>query len=179
MENKSNNIITNENETPEDIESINRVNVSAFGRLGEAAVVDELRDNCEVFLSLVAKREDEVIGHILFTPVFIEQPGGKPVEGLGLAPLAVSPEYQGLGVGSALCQAGLTAAEKSGSPFVIVLGHPGYYPHFGFELASDYDVACSYPDVPQEAFMIKILDSEKMSDVSGIAYYRPEFDNVT
>jgi putative acetyltransferase len=179
MEIKPENKFCIEPESQIDIEGIHQVNIEAFGRVGEASVVDELRNNCETFISLVAKSRDEVIGHILFTAAHVKQPNGDVVEGLGLAPLAVSPDHQGIGVGSALCKAGLDTAERLGFPFVIVLGHPGYYPHFGFEPAGNHGIVCSYPDVPREAFMIKILDTERMSDVSGVVYYRPEFDNVT
>lgn len=166
-------------ERPEDIESIHWVNLMAFERRGEAEVVDQLRQNSSVFYSYVARVEAQVVGHILFTPAHIVQADDWTMAGLGLAPLAVLPEYQGFGIGSALCKEGLKRIASKNTPFVIVLGHPGYYPRFGFMKASNFGIRCSYPDVPEDSFMIRIFDHKKMTGVSGVAYYRPEFDSVT
>lgn len=162
-----------------DIDAIHVVNVVAFEGGGEADVVDKLRESCNDFLSLVAKVNGKVVGHILFTPVRIIQKDDWSVLGMGLAPLAVLPEFQGLGIGSSLCEQGLKRIEAAGHPFVIVLGHPGYYSRFGFEPASKHGIASSFEGVPDEAFMIKIFDPEAMAEVSGIAFYQPEFDDVT
>lgn len=162
-----------------DIDAIHVVNVVAFEGGGEADVVDKLRESCNDFLSLVAKVNGKVVGHILFTPVRIIQKDDWSVLGMGLAPLAVLPEFQGLGIGSSLCEQGLKRIEAAGYPFVIVLGHPGYYYRFGFEPASKHGIASSFEGVPDEAFMIKIFDPEAMAEVSGIAFYQPEFDDVT
>jgi len=166
-------------EKPEDIDAIYQVNLDAFGRSDEADVVDQLRQNCPVFHSFVARVEGQVVGHVLFTPAHIVQPDDWTVSGLGLAPLAVSPEYQGSGIGSALCTAGLQFAASDGYPFVIVHGHPEYYPRFGFQPAAKYEIRCSYENIPEDCFMIRILDKHKMEGVSGVAYYRQEFDSVS
>ena len=168
-----------ERETPHDIDSIYQVNLAAFGRADEAKVVNELRKNCEVFLSFVAKIGSNVIGHILFTPALIKKQEEGSTAGLGLAPLAVTPAYQGQGVGSALCEAGLKYIENFGYPYVVVLGSPRYYPRFGFRPAGDFGIRCAYENIPPEDFMIIIFDKEKMMGVSGIAYYRSEFDRVS
>ena len=165
-------------ERTEDIEGIYHVNTAAFDG-SEANVVDELRKNCTSFISFVAIIKNCVVGHILFTPARIVQNEGWTISGMGLAPLAVLPEYQGLGIGSALCMEGLKFLEKTGYPFVIVLGHPEYYPRFGFVPASNYGITCAYQDVPEEAFMIRIYDSLAMKGVTGVAYYREEFDSIT
>lgn len=162
-----------------DIEAIHYVNVAAFEGGGEAKVVDQLRESCDDFISLAAKVNGKVVGHILFTPVRIIQHDDWSVLGMGLAPLAVLPEFQGVGIGSSLCKQGLQRIEAAGHPFVIVLGDPGYYSRFGFERASKHGITSSFEGVPDEAFMIKIFDPETMADVSGIAYYQPEFDAVT
>jgi len=166
-------------EQPEDIEAIHEINERAFGRSGEADVIDQLRQTSPVFLSYVARMEGRMVGHVLFTPANIVQEDDWTISGLGLAPLAVAPEYQGLGIGSALCREGLKRISMEDFPFVIVLGHPGYYPRFGFEPANLYGITCSYHDVPEDCFMIRILNPQKMVGVSGVAYYRQEFDSVS
>lgn len=166
-------------ERPNDVEDIHQVNLSAFGRSGEAEVVDRLRQESSVFHSYVARVSGQVVGHVLFTPAHIVQADDWTVAGLGLAPLAVTPEFQGLGIGSSLCREGLKRIAAKDDPFVIVLGHPKYYPRFGFRKASLFGIRCSYPNVPEDCFMIRIFDPEKMNGVSGVAYYRPEFDSVS
>lgn len=170
-------VITDEH--PEDIEAIHSVNLVAFGGGGEADVVDELRESCDDFISLVAKVDGQVVGHILFTPVRIIQTDDWSVLGMGLAPLAVLPEFQGQGIGSALCEEGLRQIEAVGHPFVVVLGDPRYYSRFGFDRASKHGIVSSFEGVPDEAFMITIFEPQIMADVSGIAYYQPAFDTVT
>jgi len=157
-----------------DEEQIRVVNTSAFGRPTEAAIVDTLRQTCSERLSLVALRGDQVVGHILFTPVIIESKE-RSLKGMGLAPMAVLPEFQRQGIGSKLVQAGLEEMRKAKQPFVIVLGHPEYYPRFGFVRASKYGIVSEYEGVPEEAFMILVLDEVAFEGTSGIAKYRPEF----
>ena len=166
-------------ETPEDLPGIRKVNQAAFGRNSEAELIDLLRISSPVFISLVAKINGKVVGHILFTPVRVIGSGSQPVEGLGLGPVAVLPEVQRMGVGAALCRAGCKLAESAGYPFVVVLGHPSYYPQFGFEPAKPYGISCAYEDVPDDAFMISIFKPDVMKDVSGVAHYREEFDLVS
>ncbi len=162
-----------------DFEAIYQVNREAFGRPDEAELVTRLRQNSPAFFSYVVRAEGRVVGHVLFTPASIVQAEGWTVTGLGLAPLAVLPEFQGLGIGSALCRAGLAQIDPEIYPFVIVLGHPDYYPRFGFRPANRYGIRCAYPDVPADAFMVRILNLEAMTGVTGVAYYRPEFDSVS
>lgn len=166
-------------EQPEDVKGVRQVNLAAFNGGGEAAVVEQLRETCPTYISLVAKMDQEVVGHILFTPVRIIQNEGWSVAGVGLAPLAVLPAYQRQGIGAALCIAGVDLIESAGYPFIVVLGHPYYYPRFGFEQASTYGISCAYEGVPNEAFMIRMIDAVTMKGVSGVAYYRQEFDSVT
>lgn len=170
---------TIQEETEQDLQGIRLVHRLAFQRDDEAEVVDRLRENCPVFISLVAKIGDKVIGHVLFTPARLIQNQGWSIEGLGLAPLAVLPEYQKQGVGTGLCVEGLTRAALSEFPFVVVLGDSAYYPRFGFKKASTFGIRCAYEDVPDEAFKIKILKPKIMTDVEGVVYYRQEFDSVS
>jgi putative acetyltransferase len=93
---------------------------------------------------------------------------------MGLAPIAVQPEYQHRGIGAELIRAGVADLKSGHCPFVIVLRHPQYYPRFGFERASPHGIRSEW-QVPDEAFMILILDESEMRNVSGVAKYRPEF----
>jgi len=153
---------------------IYEVNYQAFGRKEEAEAVNVLRVSCPEGVSLVAEEQGRVVGHILFTPTFIEDEGESLV-GTGLAPMAVLPQYQGKGIGSALVRAGLDEMRMAGEPFVVVVGHPGFYPRFGFERPSKYNIRCEYSEVPDEAFMIIVFDERRMQGVKGVAKERPEF----
>jgi putative acetyltransferase len=161
-------------EDTEDYAAIRAVNEQAFGQSEEADIVDNLRNSGGSVLSLVAIHDNGVIGHIQFSPVTIEYDGGV-IEGAGLGPMAVRPDFQGQGIGSALAEAGLTGLRDRTTPFVVVLGHPNYYPRFGFEPASRHAIACQWEKIPDEAFMVLILDDGVMSKVFGVAYYRDEF----
>lgn len=163
-------------EGPEDIPQVHIVNELAFERPAEANVVDRLRQACTDALSLVAEEDSVIVGHILFTPAVIES-AGRRVVGMGLAPLAVLPDHQRQGIGSALTRRGLELLREQGCPFVIVLGHPTYYPRFGFERASLHGIACQW-DAPDEAFMALIWDAPALAGLSGVAAYRAEFDDA-
>jgi putative acetyltransferase len=160
-------------EQPQDKESVHEVNVSAFRQNVEADLVDKLRENCRDILSLVAVKQNEVVGHILFTPTVIEGQERR-VQGMGLAPLAVLPEYQRHGIGSELVRTGTAILKNRHCPFIIVIGHPKFYPRFGFEPANRYAIHSEFK-VPDEVFMILVLNESEMQGVSGLAKYRPEF----
>ena len=161
-------------ETPRDVAAVHAVHEHAFGQLLEADLVAKLRRHCREALSLVAESGGHVQGHILFTPVVIEHQTG-PVVGMGLGPMAVLPERQRQGIGSALVRHGLDTLRERGCPFVIVVGHPEYYPRFGFEPAAKHALRCQWESVAGAAFMVLILDGATMADVSGVVTYRPEF----
>ena len=97
---------------------------------------------------------------------------------MGLAPLAVAPERQRQGIGSLLVRAGIGALRARNCPLVIVLGHPEYYPRFGFVPASRHGLSCQWEGVPDEAFMVLILDEAASASVSGTIRYRDEFDQA-
>jgi len=122
--------------------------------------------------------DDVVVGHILFTPVVVES-AGRRVIGMGLAPMAVLPDRQRQGIGSALVRRGLEVLRERGCPFVVVVGHPEYYPRFGFEPASRHGLASQWEGVPDAAFMVSICDANAMAGVSGVAKYSDEFDELT
>lgn len=160
-----------------DRNAIRQVNERAFGQQVEADIVDRLRDNCPDILSLVAVQEEQVVGHILFSPAKIEG-DGKAVQGMGLAPVTVKPEWQRQGIGSLLIRTGIKMLKDRGCAFVILLGHPEYYPRFGFERASQHGIHSQWDGIPDEAFMILVLDGSAMKDISGVARYRSEFDEA-
>ncbi len=164
-------------ERAEDIVDIREVNERAFGQPQEADIVDKLRDNCEGLLSLVAMEEGKIVGHILFSPATIE--GGQGVvNGMGLAPMTVLPEMQCRGIGTQLVRTGIQYLKKMRCPFVIVIGHPEYYPRFGFEPGSRYGIESQWEGVPDDAFMILWLDRSMANQVTGIAKYRAEFSEA-
>ena len=167
-----------------DREVIRRIREAAFGRREEADIVDRLRQSCGNLLSLVAIADGRPVGHILYSPVSIEirvessDGSAEPIPGMGLAPMAVLPEYQRRGVGSRLVREGLGRLRAASTPFVIVLGHPDYYPRFGFKPASRHGIRSQWKGVPEQAFMILIFDEPVLRGVSGIARYREEFDEA-
>jgi len=161
-------------EQAEDLSAIRAVNEQAFNQPEEADIVDQLRALGDSVLSLVATRNDEIVGHILFSPVTIEK-NDDVVDGMGLGPMAVLPDFQGQRIGSALVEAGIRTLRDRFCPFVVVLGHPQYYPRFGFEPASRHGITCQWEEVPDDTFMALILDQGLMKNVSGRALYREEF----
>src|SRR5881396_4400587 len=169
-------VITIRPEKPEDVSQVRNVNELAFGQPAEADLVERLRQACDDSLSLVAE-DDAVVGHILFTPVVIESEERR-VLGMGLAPMAVLPGRQRQGIGSQLVRRGLDILHERGCPFVVVVGHPEYYPRFGFEPASTHRLTSQWDGVPDAAFMVLILDAHAMAGVSGVAKYRAEFSEV-
>jgi len=162
-------------ETTADIPAVRRLNEQAFARAEEADLVDRLRRTCPEAYALVAEDDGEIVGHILFTPAKIES-DERSVVGMGLAPMAVAPARQRQGIGSRLVERGLSDLKSRGCPFVIVLGHPDFYPRFGFEIAGRLGLTCQWEDVPGEAFMAIVYDQEAMSGVEGTVKYRAEFD---
>ncbi len=170
-------MVTIRQEQPEDIAAVRTINEKAFGQPSEAGIVDSIRGTCEDAVSLVAVDDDQVVGHILFSPVSALGQKGV-VHGMGLAPMAVLPERQRQGIGSLLARAGIEAMRKRKCTFIIVLGHPEYYPRFEFVPASRYGLSCQWDGIPDEAFMVLVLDEDAMTRVSGVARYRDEFDQA-
>jgi len=162
-------------EQPRDRDAVRSVNQAAFNNGPEAVLVDRLRAGCEGYLAFVAVEDARVVGHILFTPATID---GCDLVGMGLAPMAVLPGHQRKGIGSQLVRHGLEHVRRSGCPFVVVLGHPEYYPRFGFERASQYRLQSQWEGVPDEAFMVISIDSKALPKEGGTARYRPEFDEA-
>ncbi|MFQ5349320.1 MAG: GNAT family N-acetyltransferase [Thermoanaerobaculia bacterium] len=156
-----------------DAARIRAVNLSAFEGPEEADIVDRLRAAGVTQLSLVAEIGEELVGHILFSEVTVGE--GEAAKGMGLAPMAVLPAYQRCGVGSALVRRGVEILRAQRCPFVVVLGHPSYYPRFGFVPATRHGLRSEYDGVPDEAFMVLELAPGGLDGVTGVVRYRPEF----
>ena len=161
-------------EVAKDIDSIRYVNEQAFGQKEEAELIDKLRNRSAVTLYLVAVQEDQIVGHILFSPVIIESECAS-FEAITLAPMAVLPTYQRKGVGSKLVRAGLEECRRLGHEIIVVLGHPDYYPRFGFVLAKPIGIDCEF-EAPEEAWMILELREGALAGRRGIVKFQPEFN---
>ncbi len=163
-------------EQPADLAAIHQVNEAAFGQPAEADLVDRLRANGKAVLSLVAEDNGLIVGHILFSDVTVET-NPQAIKLIGLAPLAVLPVHQRSGIGSQLVSEGLVACWAAGYSAVIVLGHPEYYPCFGFVPASQYGLTSEY-NVPAEVFMAVELKDGALTDCHGLARYQAEFSEL-
>ena len=163
-------------ERPGDAAAIRRVNEAAFGRAAEADLVDALRAHGRVSRSLVAERAGVILGHILFSPVRIDS-GRTSTEAIGLAPMAVLPAHQRAGIGSLLVRTGLAECGRAGHGCVVVLGHPEFYPRFGFVRASRHGLAWEH-SAPDEAFMVLPFREDAIAAGGGVVRYAPEFGQV-
>ncbi len=153
--------------------AIAHVNEAAFGQVDEARIVDAVRRAGHSAISLVAVDDAAIVGHILFTPVVLEPPEAAPAI-MGLGPMAVLPERQRRGVGSRLVESGLRECARAGCQAVVVIGHPGFYPRFGFRPARAYGLRSEYT-VPDEVFMVAELVPGALSSHGGLVRYVPEF----
>ncbi len=171
-------------EKPEDIAAVRQVNVAAFGRDGEADLVDKLRGIAGTY-SFVAVVSEQVVGHIFFSPVTIAGESPPNLFLLGLAPVAVLPAYQHQGIGSLLIRHSLAECDhfsvaeqyRLGCQAVFVLGNPQYYSRFGFITAQKKELKCEYP-LPEEAFMVLELAEGVLAGCRGTVKYRSEFANL-
>ena len=164
-------------EEQKDHEDVQKINDLAFGQPVEGEIVEKIRSSCDEIISLVAEEDNNVVGHIFFSPVKIKTDNGE-VKGMGLAPMAVHPDFQNKGIGSLLVEEGLKIVKELSYPFVIVLGHENYYPRFGFEPASKFGIKCQWDGIPDNVFMVIIYDEAIMKDVTGTAKYRDEFNEA-
>ncbi|MBE9008289.1 N-acetyltransferase [Fortiea sp. LEGE XX443] len=160
-------------EKPEDVTAVRKVNIAAFKRENEADLVDQLRGVASTF-SFVAVESEQIVGHIFYSPVEIEGECADNLFILGLAPIAVLPDYQRQGIGSLLIQHSLKECDRLGCKAVVVLGYPEYYPKFGFVPAKEKGLRCEYT-VPDEAFMVLELENGALDGCSGTVKYRFEF----
>ncbi len=159
-------------EAASDRAAVRAVNASAFETPAEADLVDALREEAKPIVSLVAEENGVVVGHIMFSPVLLS--GHPALKIMGLAPMAVLPERQRQGIGGDLVRAGLKRCRQLGVGAVVVLGHPAYYPRFGFAPAARFGLDCAY-DVPEEAFMALELRPGYLRAASGTVAYHGAF----
>lgn len=159
-------------ETPADIPVVFEVNRRAFGQEAEAVLVNALRNGGYAEVSLVAEVAGRVVGHILFSRLAITTAAGT-VGAVSLAPMAILPDHQRRGVGSELVRAGLEACRAGGHRIAVVLGHPAFYPRFGFapELAGRLES----PFGGGEAWMAVELVPGALAGVEGRVEYPPPF----
>jgi putative acetyltransferase len=162
-------------EGPHDKAAIEQVNRLAFGGDDEARLVNALREEGHLRLSLVAELDDEVIGHILFSHLpIICGPATKAA--LALAPMAVSPKCQRQGIGSQLIRRGLETCRSEGHQIVVVLGHPEFYRRFGFSHGLTRQLLSPYSG--SESFMARELVEGALEGVAGTVRYPPPFDGL-
>ncbi|OTW96602.1 GNAT family N-acetyltransferase [Bacillus thuringiensis serovar cameroun] len=145
-----------------------------FSDKKEHELVKRIRE-CDAFipeLSIVAV-DKEIVGHIMLSKITIEQ-GGTTVDSLALAPVSIAPSHQKKGIGGKLITAALEKAKELGYGSVVVLGHPEYYPKFGFERASQWNIKAPF-EVPDEVFMVMELRENTLQGVEGIVQYSSAF----
>jgi len=158
------------NERAEDAAIIRQVTEAAFAVAehsdgNEGAIVDALRTAGALSLSLVARRDGEVVGHVAFSPITLD---GAELGWYGLGPVSVRPDLHGQGIGAALVRTGLERLKALGAQGCVVLGDPRYYRRFGFAV----DPAIQYEGVPPEYFMALPLGD---SPAAGKVAYHPAF----
>jgi putative acetyltransferase len=156
-------------EGPDDHAAVHEVHVAAFGRPVEADLLDALRADGDLVpeLSLVAEQDGVIVGHVAFSRASVAD--GIPV--LVLGPVGVRPEHQRRGIGAALIREGLERAAATDAAFVVLLGHPAYYPRFGFEPAASFGLRAPVP-VPPQAWMARPLPARPRGVAGVVAWAR-------
>ena len=163
-------------ESISDIASVFQLNCEVFKTQAEAKLINSLRTGKNLFLSMVATLNGEVVGHIALSPMQTESDPARRLIGLG--PMAVSIRYQRKGIGSSLIKASEKRLIQMGTDGIFVLGHKEYYPKFGFKPSfSSFGVRSKY-EVPDEYFMAKPLSKLGLSGLQGIVSYASEFDQL-
>jgi putative acetyltransferase len=157
----------------EDAKAIAEVHLRAFPTDAEARLVALLHKRGKATISLVAEEAGRILGHVLFSPAMIERAGRPTISGLGLAPVAVLPEFQRRGIGSGLMTAGLEDCRRRGTDFVVLIGHPDYYPRFGFEPAGPLGLTCEFGS--GDAFQIIVENKGLLPRADGVVRYADEF----
>ncbi|HEX9822506.1 MAG TPA: N-acetyltransferase [Methylomirabilota bacterium] len=160
-------------EHPDDAAAVGEVHTAAFGRPDEARLVERLRARARPYLALVATAGDEVVGHIVFAPVTLHCYQA-PYTILALSPMAVRPAWQRRGIGSALVRDGLAACRASGHDVVVLVGHPAFYPRFGFVPARPLGLL-SEPAFPEEAFMVAELTPGALRGRRGVVLFSSDY----
>jgi len=158
-------------ESTTDFEAVHHVNQLAFGSELEGRIVARIREEASPVISLVAD-DDGLVGHILFSPVSRGERDSSIIMALG--PMAVMPARQRQGIGSALVIAGLDACRDAGVGGVVLIGHPGFYPRFGFRPGSEFGLRSEF-EVSDEAFMAMELTEHSLRTGTGMIHFHPAF----
>jgi putative acetyltransferase len=159
-------------ESSNDALGIYTVHNEAFPTAAEARLVDALRRNRHLRVSLLAECGGEILGHVAFSPVRLE-PAHNSLHILGLAPVAVREAHRRQGVAAALIERGLEACRNLNIDAIVVLGEPSYYRRFGFRRGVELGLANEYS--VDEEFMALELRINSLSGVRALARYGPEF----
>lgn len=162
-------------ERQNDYKEIKKINDLAFGQENEGKMIESLRKTLDynASLSLVAEIKNKIVGHILFYPVKIKNEKEEYIV-LSLAPLAVHPQYQNKGVGSKLVKRGIKSAKETNFDIILVVGHPKYYPRFGFKPASNWKIKLPI-DAPDDAVLVLELKDNSLNNCSGIVEFPKEY----
>jgi len=159
-------------EIPDDYAAVRELNRTAFEGEAEGQLVDRLREDGAVVVSLVAVEGCEIVGHILFSDLVVETDQAV-LHAVSLAPMAVAPKFQRRGIGSALMRHGLAVCRERGRSVVVVLGHPEYYPRFGFSTELAKNLRGPYSG---DAWMALELIPDALDGVQGTVRYPKAFD---
>ena len=155
-----------------DLPDVREVLNRACGRSDEADLVDLVRESTYSFVALVATNNDQTVGYAMLTPVWVGD-GPAPI-GVGLGPVAVLPEHQGEGIGTALVRHALHVCRREGISVVVTLDYPGYFRRFGFTPATDSGLHSAY-NAFDDTFMAIELDEDALSEISGTVWYLNAF----
>lgn len=169
-------MITIRKEKPGDIAAIRSVNERAFYQDDEANIVEKLRNRGALTISLVAVEDDKIVGHIAFSPAIVEAEDSN-FGAIALGPMAVLPSCQHKGIGSLLVRAGLDECQRLGYEVIVSVGHPDYYPRFGFVPASPQGLECEFP-VPDKAWMMLELRKGALAGRRGKVIFQPAFSEA-
>jgi len=168
-------------EKPEDYSTVIELTEKAFETMEfsdgkEGQLVEKLRKAATFIpeLSLIAEHNGQIIGHILFTPLKIENENYKN-DSLVLGPVSVLPEFQKQGIGGQLIVAGHQKALELGFHSAILIGHPEYYPRFGYQKASGFGLKVAMELPSDDVFMAVELSEAALKDISGMVIFPPEF----
>jgi len=162
-------------ETAADHEAVRTIQQRAFGRNEEAVLIELLRQHNNVALSMVAVVDDEVVAHIMFSPITVSR-AFAGFRGVGLGPVAVLPGFQNNGIGSKLIRDALNECRRANYDVVVVLGNPAYYRRFGFSTAADHELTNEYG--AGEEFMVMELKSAVLQRIEGLVQYSPQFGDA-
>ncbi|MBU8922225.1 MAG: N-acetyltransferase [Bacteroidales bacterium] len=165
-------------ELEKDFNTIRSITRAAFDNEEEPDLIEAIRESSYYIpeLSLVAETGGKVTGYIMFSRINVVGDNGD-MEVLSLAPMAVIPDMQNRGIGSRLLRKGIEKCRELGHRIIIVIGHPEFYPRFGFVPARDAGFEVPF-DVPDEAFMVTGLVDDALEGVGGMVIFSPPFDGL-